>query len=310
MRDRNSSVQMGTFSSHSLEKEKAFPFIYTLVNAASNLITSATGQVIPLWSPNGANNAPCATGLSNICPPAIGPGQTVSIPVVLDPDYNFKLLNIKYLAYYLTPGATLSSWQQTQVQASPTYSAIGFIDFTGASYGNDLPFYGLPDGVFVQDPNISGVPSVVLSGLFGTVPASFKAGAVYTVSGGTPGGAIALTATPSSGSTLKVSNSNPDIGIAYVTPPTYSGNGIAAYYIYSGASSIWQSIPSSQYNSSDAILPASAYNVYGFSDLTSLTDLNDLFTVTQSLSDPFFSYIIATASGTVPSGTNVNPLSN
>jgi hypothetical protein len=315
MRDRNSSVQMGTFSSHSLEKEKAFPFIYTLVNAASNLITSATGQVIPLWSPNGANNAPCATGLSNICPPAIGPGQTVSIPVVLDPDYNFKLLNIKYLAYYLTPGATLSSWQQTQVQASPTYSAIGFIDFTGASYGNDQPFYGMPDGVFVQDPNISGVPSAVLSALFGTVPASIKAGAVYTVSGSTStvgGATLALTATPSSGSTLKVSNSNPDIGIAYVTPPTFSGNGIAAYYIYSGASSIWQSIPSSQYNSSDAILPASAYNVYGFSDLTSLTDLNDLFTVTQSLNEfgynPFF--IIATASGTVPSGTNVNSLSN
>ena len=306
MRDRNSSVQMGTFSSHSLEKEKAFPFIYTLVNAASNLITSATGQVIPLWSPNGANNAPCATGLSNICPPAIGPGQTVSIPVVLDPDYNFKLLNIKYLAYYLTPGATLSSWQQTQVQASPTYSAIGFIDFTGASYGNDQPFYGMPDGVFVQNPNISGVPSAVLSALFGTVPAFIKAGAVYTVSGSTStvgGATLALTATPSSGSTLKVSNSNPDIGIAYVTPPTYSGNGIAAYYIYSGASSIWQSIPSSQYSSSKSIVPIGP--IYGFSDLTSLTDLGDLQALSLSQTYNGLVNIIATANGVVPSGAPV-----
>ena len=77
------SVKFGRDPSLGLEEQKAFPFIYTFVNHNDDT-----------WRPGGAGLA----NLSNIGP-VIPANSKITHNVVLDPDYNFKLLAIKYTAY-------------------------------------------------------------------------------------------------------------------------------------------------------------------------------------------------------------------
>jgi hypothetical protein len=77
------SVKFGRDPAMGLEGQKAFPFIYTFVNHSDDQ-----------WEPGQAGLA----NLNNIGP-VIPTGSTRQINVLLDADYNFKLLAIKYSVY-------------------------------------------------------------------------------------------------------------------------------------------------------------------------------------------------------------------
>jgi len=82
------AVKFGRDPSLGLEEQKAFPFIYTLVNHNDDT-----------WQPGGA-------GLANLVNlgPVVPANSKITHNVVLDPDYNFKLLAIKYTAYKFVTG--------------------------------------------------------------------------------------------------------------------------------------------------------------------------------------------------------------
>lgn len=82
----NRSVDMG------LETQKAFPFIYTLVSSQADQWTPQATDAATWGQPEGLANI-------SFVGPTIAAAQTVEYPLRLDPDCNFKMLNIKYTAY-------------------------------------------------------------------------------------------------------------------------------------------------------------------------------------------------------------------
>lgn len=80
------AVKFGRDPSCGLEGQKAFPFIYTFVNHSDDP-----------WEPGQAG----LTNLNNIGP-VIPAGGSKLINVLLDADYNFKLLAIRYTVYAYT----------------------------------------------------------------------------------------------------------------------------------------------------------------------------------------------------------------
>jgi hypothetical protein len=130
------SVKFGRDPSMGLEGQKAFPFIYSLINHNDDKFVPA-----PLFDNTSALPASPTTGerwtaqttangwVGNliyqwngaawvISPPSMG-GCAVLVPangmvsryVVLDPDYNYKLLALKYSAYYWDPsGSTMYNY--------------------------------------------------------------------------------------------------------------------------------------------------------------------------------------------------------
>jgi hypothetical protein len=81
--EQDYSVQFGLSVFNDAEDEKSFPYIYTLVNHNDDP-----------WVPNSS-----PLSLANIGP-IVKAGQKRTIPVVLDADNIFKLINIRYTAYY------------------------------------------------------------------------------------------------------------------------------------------------------------------------------------------------------------------
>jgi hypothetical protein len=94
------AVKFGRDPSLGLEEQKAFPFIYTLVNHSDDL-----------WQPDLAQGVLSLTNLSSIGP-VVPAGGYKQVNVLLDADYNYKLLSIKYTAYCLMPanGASYYFW--------------------------------------------------------------------------------------------------------------------------------------------------------------------------------------------------------
>jgi hypothetical protein len=82
---RDFSVKFGRTPEMGMEAQKAFPFIYTLVNYNDDT-----------WEPGTPGAQPSMAHIG----PAVGPGATVNHNILLDPDYNFKLLAIKFTVYY------------------------------------------------------------------------------------------------------------------------------------------------------------------------------------------------------------------
>jgi hypothetical protein len=94
-------VKFGRQPDMGLEGQKAFPFIYTFVNR--NDVTAAVDAATKTGNDGAINLAPIGifvprrgTGID----PASG--STVSKNILLDPDYNFKLLSIKFSVYSYT----------------------------------------------------------------------------------------------------------------------------------------------------------------------------------------------------------------
>ena len=86
------AVELGLDPSMGLEGQDSFPFLYTLVNKEKDTWQPSSGIApLPLLNHLTPNGIP------------IAPGGKVQYPVILDPDYNFKLLSVKYGAYGINP---------------------------------------------------------------------------------------------------------------------------------------------------------------------------------------------------------------
>jgi hypothetical protein len=104
---RDFAVKFGRMPDHGLEGQKAFPFIYTFVNHNDDT-WEATLTGIP--------------SLANIGP-TIPAGATRQINVLLDPDYNYKLLSVKYTAYYWREAINLAN-QYEWYEDDPTIDGV------------------------------------------------------------------------------------------------------------------------------------------------------------------------------------------
>lgn len=117
-RTEDYSVKFGRDPSLGLEDQKAFPFIYTFVNHADDT-----------WTPGQGPPVSGLLGLSCLGPVIPG-GATRQINVLLDADYNFKLLAIRYSVYALDE-AYYCYWMDGLVPPAPI--SAGMMD------GDDFP---------------------------------------------------------------------------------------------------------------------------------------------------------------------------
>jgi len=124
MQESDHGVQFTQNVDMGLDREKAFPFLYTLVN------TQNDPSVLP------ANTSPPVPGALGNIGPLVNPGAKVTVPVVLDPDYNFKLLGIKYETFYWNNRRSCYEWYEA------TSDVLGTLDeltgFIGTPYNNYL----------------------------------------------------------------------------------------------------------------------------------------------------------------------------
>jgi len=87
-RTEDYSVKFGQDPSLGLEGQKSFPFIFSLVNRNDDT-----------WTPVTPGNQPSLANLGPLVPAA----SKLNHNVLLDPDYAFKLLSIRYGVNYWTP---------------------------------------------------------------------------------------------------------------------------------------------------------------------------------------------------------------
>jgi len=88
---REYAVKFGRHPDMGLESEKAFPYIYTFRNRNDDQ-----------WSAQAslADQADAVSNIVNGIGPLVPKNSRISYNVMLDQDYIFKLLNIKYTCYY------------------------------------------------------------------------------------------------------------------------------------------------------------------------------------------------------------------
>ena len=94
------AVKFGRSVGRDFEDQKAFPFFYNFVNSIDDD-----------W--DATHTTSNAANISYVGP-TVAPGARVDHPIRLDPDFNFKLLSIKYTAYELPtiiiPGYKWYDW--------------------------------------------------------------------------------------------------------------------------------------------------------------------------------------------------------
>ena len=147
-RTEDYSVKFGQDPSMGLEGQKSFPFIYSLVNHNDDS-----------WTPVAVGNQPSLANIGPLVPAASKFNQNV----LLDPDYAFKMLSIRYGVYYWNPRTSVYNW----------YENINAIAGAG----------GLSDGV---DPDMDkvGTPLVHYLG----ISLSFQGAGSTTIYGGQDAG--------------------------------------------------------------------------------------------------------------------------
>lgn len=133
----NNAVRFGESVGMAFEEQQAFPYFYNFVNSVddqweSQHLASAAGNIAHIG-------------------PAVAPLQTVDHPIRLDPDFNFKLLWLKYTAYTLPTIAVAEyRWYVQPVgwflEQGDFQMAIGtpLIDFLAVSL-----FFTGPDGRYL-----------------------------------------------------------------------------------------------------------------------------------------------------------------
>lgn len=140
------SVKFGRDPYLGLEGQKAFPFIYTFINHNDDT-----------WRPQTAPENITISCLGPVVPRA----STIRHNVVLDPDYNFKLLSIKYSCYKWVPpnGSGIGEYRWYTVSSGTISDGMNpDTDWVGTSLchymgvtlslqgsGNSAILYGGPD---------------------------------------------------------------------------------------------------------------------------------------------------------------------
>jgi len=97
---RDFAVKFGRHPDMGLESEKAFPFIYTFRNRNDDLWTAGTTLT---------NQSDAINNVVNGIGPLVPANSRITHNVMLDQDYIFKLLNIKYTAYRFVPSISGSA---------------------------------------------------------------------------------------------------------------------------------------------------------------------------------------------------------
>lgn len=139
---RDFAVKFGRDPSLGLEGQKAFPFIYSFINHNDDTWTPVAPPVIPSVSCIG---------------PIVPANSKITHNVLLDPDYNFKFLNIKYTCYRRVTGAFNGYvWYKTSsadnygmdpgmnYEGTTLYRYIG-ITLSVQGSGNSTILHGGPD---------------------------------------------------------------------------------------------------------------------------------------------------------------------
>jgi len=89
------SVEYGMSLDYGLGNNKAFPFMYSFVNFEDDT-----------WEANKATNTMDSIG------PLVPAGRTVEHPIRLSPDYNYKMLWLRYCAYHNYGGSGTYIWYE------------------------------------------------------------------------------------------------------------------------------------------------------------------------------------------------------
>lgn len=119
--NENYAVRFGEAVDKGIGPEKAFPFIYNFVPFENDTWESVKG----------AATASNLTGIG----PLVPSGGTILHPVVLDPDYNFKLLWVKYTAYWLDTVNGYYVWYEPIVN---WFQELDYQAFIGTPLVNSL----------------------------------------------------------------------------------------------------------------------------------------------------------------------------
>lgn len=91
------AVKFGRHSDMGLEGQKSFPFVYSLINRNDDQ-----------WSPDSS----LADNIVNGIGPIVKANSMVTRNVMLDPDYIFKLLSVRYTAYTVDAEASTCPWYE------------------------------------------------------------------------------------------------------------------------------------------------------------------------------------------------------
>ncbi len=156
------AVELGLDPSMGLEGQDSFPFLYTLVNKEKDTWQPSSGIAhLPLLNHLTPNGIP------------IAPGGKVQYPVILDPDYNFKLLSVKYGAYGINPNilvafplstvdpngiATIAAYI-TALRTAGEISSRGIFQITISTGGSDTG-----DGAFAAARVAAGTTGAAFPG--------------------------------------------------------------------------------------------------------------------------------------------------
>jgi len=142
------AVKFGRDPSLGLEGQRAFPFIYTFVNHSDDK-----------WVPG-------VSGLGNLSNlgPVVPAGSKRQVNVLLDADYNFKLLAIRYSAYAYTDETHSFYWKDIDPLPPLTPISGGMadeVDWMGDDLvkyvGVTLSFQGSGSNILYGGPNVGAL---------------------------------------------------------------------------------------------------------------------------------------------------------
>jgi hypothetical protein len=128
-RTRDFSVKFGRQPDMGLEGQKAFPFIYTFINHNDDAWASHSPGFI-------TNQTDAIDNLVKGIGPLVPAGGTITHNVILDPDYAFKLLTIRYTALYWRHAVQLSDlymWYLNQNVGNRSDGMDQDMDWVGTS---------------------------------------------------------------------------------------------------------------------------------------------------------------------------------
>jgi len=124
---RDFAAKFGRHPDMGMEGQKSFPFIYTLINRQNSQWRPQTDAAL-------ATQAGAVANIVNGIGPLVPANSKINFNVMLDPDYIFKLLSIKYCVYYA-------------YEIPPNGAPGHFGDYEWYENINNAPIYSESDGI-------------------------------------------------------------------------------------------------------------------------------------------------------------------
>ena len=124
---RDFAAKFGRHPDMGMEGQKSFPFIYTLINRQNSQWRPQTDVAL-------ATQAGAVANIVNGIGPLVPANSKINFNVMLDPNYIFKLLSIKYCVYYA-------------YEIPPNGAPGHFGDYEWYENINNAPIYSESDGI-------------------------------------------------------------------------------------------------------------------------------------------------------------------